>query len=145
MLSLEAAEWGKYGRKMLALACSPDGALSSGASAGAPEEQNLNEVRALLAASKLLACDPQVCASVASEDSVLLAALSSRLCTAPDRAVKAAAAAAMAAILAAAEQHAGGGASALREHSAATAALGELVQDHGLQALEAMLNKSTGT
>ena len=39
---------------------------------------------------------------------VLLAALSSRLCTAPDRAVKAASAATLSAILASAEQHAGG-------------------------------------
>jgi hypothetical protein len=39
---------------------------------------------------------------------VLLAALSSRLCSAPDRAVKAASAATLSAILAAAEQHAGG-------------------------------------
>ena len=59
------------------------------------------QVRALLAAAKLLVRDPQTSAEIARQDTALLAALSSRLSTAPDRAVKSAAAAGMAAILSA--------------------------------------------
>jgi hypothetical protein len=84
----------------------------------------------------MLARDPALCAEIAAEDTVMLNALSSRLCTAPDRAVKAAAASALAAILGAAELHVGiGGGNRLRDGSAAAEALGELVQDHGLQVM----------
>lgn len=59
--------------------------------------------------------------------------------------MQAGAAAALAAVFAGAEQHlSGNGAAALRDQQAAALALGELVQDHGLQALESMMNKATG-
>jgi hypothetical protein len=90
-LGLEAAECGKLGHEMLALACSPEGLVSSGSRVGgatSQEEHTVNEVRAMLAAAKLLARDAQACAAIAADDAVLLSALSSRLCSAPDRAVK---------------------------------------------------------
>ena len=132
---LAASAWGEYGREVLALACSPDDAETFGGGVRG-EDANVNEVRALLAAGKMLARDPALCAEIAAEDTVMLNALSSRLCTAPDRAVKAAAASALAAILGAAELHVGiGGGNRLRDGSAAAEALGELVQDHGLQVM----------